>query len=429
VLTIAVTDRAPWDQCASRGGQVIVFLTSTGRHDLSWAADAGGAVYVNKDVAFYDLTRPHDSTYDIRMRRLVEPAQILAAVRAAAQFKSNAPVEVDPGAWNWVSLPLLRDGVRDAQGAEILLPLDERTEALAEEWEKSPDPQWRLMAIRAARGVDTKRSRALIARLLDDPAYFTQEMQGWDSRIDWRRHRVYFVRQAAWESMSPRPPGVRPVLEGPDAGLYVRPGAWKWAALAAGIVVGVALAAWAGRRRRSWSAAAAVLSLELAMLTIWLCAWSRGRIDSVEFATTGSEHVITSAWGSVMWLRVQDDPGRRPIVIRSDPGWSPTGAVWFSQYLAPQSQKGTWGVSAASGKTATPGYGVAAYPFYLLQVRYSLLIGALCAWPALFGIAIAARRIRRRFWSATGRCPGCGYDLRSAQGPCPECGAARDVNN
>ena len=37
-------------------------------------------------------------------------------------------------------------------------------------------------------------------------------------------------------------------------------------------------------------------------------------------------------------------------------------------------------------------------------------------------LILLARRMRRRRWVATGRCPKCGYDLRASKGRCPECG-------
>ena len=57
-----------------------------------------------------------------------------------------------------------------------------------------------------------------------------------------------------------------------------------------------------------------------------------------------------------------------------------------------------------------------AIPFWLPTV---LLLLAPAAW-----LAAAYRRRRRHKRLQSGRCPGCGYDLRGTPGRCPECGTA-----
>jgi hypothetical protein len=410
------------------GGEVVLFIAEQAREGLFSPGDWGGLVIISDRVAVYDLTRRHENTYDIRMRRLHDPADVLTAVRAAVKFEAEnrgTSVVARPGAWNWVSLPL--PGEFASEAMELLLPLDQRTEAAADEWERSDNPQWRIMAVRAARAMDTKRSRATIARLLEDPAYTIEPSQGWDSRVDWRRRRIYFVRQAAWESTTGRPAGARAILEGPDTGWYARPSVRSRAAVAAGAIILLASSIWLGRRRRSWGTGLAVMCVGLGLITAW--AWWRSyrTMTAFSFNSGNSEHELVSQHGGLAWLRVRDDPPPRGLLMRTEQldRQTPRNGFWFTPHLAADVLKRSAGVTLASGKTASPGYGVVAYPFYLLEMRYSLLVAALGAWPVLFGTTLAARQMRRRIRRATGRCASCGYDIRSINGACPECGAAR----
>src|SRR5688572_28139229 len=143
-VRLGVMDDAPWRQCLKGGGELVLFVAETGREGLFAPGDLGGLYVVDERVAFYDLTRRHERTFDLRMRRLYGRDEIVAAVRAAGEFeRSGKALKMAAGVWPWVSLPLRARFGKDVltEGStELLLPVDERTEAAAEEWEKSPDP-------------------------------------------------------------------------------------------------------------------------------------------------------------------------------------------------------------------------------------------------------------------------------------------------
>jgi hypothetical protein len=146
---------------------------------------------------------------------------------------------------------------------------------------------------------------------------------------------------------------------------------------------------------------------------------------AVSFVTGRSEHELVSQNGRVSWLRVADEPRLRALMTRSEQVKLNVGE-WFAPYLNAAALKEKLGVTVSSGKTASPGAGVAAYPFYLLQVRYSTVIAALAAWPVVFAVIGVTRVLRRRLRVAMGKCRRCGYDVRWGEGKCPECGAELD---
>src|SRR5687768_133332 len=351
-------DGAPWGQCVRGGGGLVLFVAETGREGLFAPGDLGGLYVVDERVAFYDLTRRHEQTFDLRMRRLYGRDEIVAAVRAAGEFeRAGKAVKTAAGVWPWVSLPLRARFGKDVltEGStELLLPVDERTEAAAEKWEKSPDPEWRLMAVRAAARVDTKRSRAVVERLMNDPAYVTEEMQGWDPRVDWRRRRIYFVRQAAWEAMVGRPKDGSVVLEGPDLGRYVAlPAVVGWGLLI-GFLVMLAGSVVVWRARRRWGEGVAALCVALALVIGWLGWRTRNLQVALNLATARSEHEVVLVGGRFHWLRVHDDPGARGVTARAEPAEG-SRRPWFEKHLTPSESKGALGVSVSSGKTAKIG--------------------------------------------------------------------------
>jgi hypothetical protein len=59
------------------------------------------------------------------------------------------------------------------------------------------------------------------------------------------------------------------------------------------------------------------------------------------------------------------------------------------------------------------GFDIIAIPFWAIVLVTGIV-------PALWWASV----YRRRKWRATGRCAGCGYDLRGSPERCPECGAS-----
>lgn len=261
----------------------------------------------------------------------------------------------------------------------------------------------------------TPENRALLAKLMVDPAYVVKMEKEWSPALEWRASKEYSVRLAVGQliPIDRQQHAIEPYL------MY-QPVAWrKWAA---GLGVILALALFWPKRwgRLGIGGRLAVVSAGLAAMAGVLWCQTQWRCKSYSFAAGGADYEVVSYGGRLGLLRVQDDaPPHGWMVRRFEPSLSGT-SLWFASMLTPTDTAQIKGLSCTEGKTADAW----AFSYRLVTLNYLWVVGALGAWPLVSRVGWLRRARRRRKWLKSNHCGRCGYDLRghTGEGRCPECG-------
>jgi hypothetical protein len=153
------------------------------------------------------------------------------------------------------------------------------------------------------------------------------------------------------------------------------------------------------------------LALCVAGVVFW---WrSYGRIDAL--VGTGGGHYDVKSWrGQVMLTFTLHQPPpegwewRSVAAAKTHFGDDPLDAGYSHRLLGFAYESDTLGHGRRQWTEVA-----AAAPYWFVTLL-------LLVWPVTWLV----RHTRRRRWSAAGRCPHCGYDLRASGDRCPECGAA-----
>src|SRR5262245_20001237 len=127
--------------------------------------------------------------YTLDMKNLTDPKAILKYTRSAIiaaekirDLRAHAFQSVESPGW-----------------VTRVVPVDERLERQARQWVTSDDPKWREQGAKALRYFKSDESVAALKKLLADPGYTTTDT-GPDGQST-ERHRLYYVRQAAFVSL------------------------------------------------------------------------------------------------------------------------------------------------------------------------------------------------------------------------------------
>lgn len=152
----------------------------------------------------------------------------------------------------------------------------------------------------------------------------------------------------------------------------------------------------------------------------------------------GRAHTVVVGYGRHVrpgvdeWIVVLDGHGAWVGRTRMAQGGPPPRSRGFLfRLLAPSSTADTIGsVLAPNDVSFALGFALAIGPINRMPAGSSLAGGIIPNWFLVLACAILPTRwaaLRRGRWrrealAASGRCPGCGYDLRATPERCPECG-------
>jgi hypothetical protein len=334
--------------------------------------------------------------YEMDVRPLVEPAEILAAVRRIA---ANPPDHyVEP--------------VALFSGGRILhVPATPRLQELAQSWAAEKTVYKRTLALQALRPFKSDQNIAIAQALLSDTRSEQVRMGKWQEGTYDVRARAKEVLNE-WGIAVPKLAGSGPIF----AYHQVPRLAVSWVI---GVVISILILAaislrWRMARRVFFN----LILIALIACTAMLWLRSRTRIDEIMFAAGPSHHEFTSYSGGLQYevMRDWNHPGGW-IYGSFERGFNED--VWSVESQNPKLQKDFIGFVQASGLAEGPGgsthrFGVLRIPYWALMVPPSALL--------LLGALRLRRQIRR---ARLGLCGHCGYDLRASSGGiCPECGQA-----